>query len=387
MFATVKTRFAEHVAKHLYRRRQVVEGRQGVFLNYGGRSYIDFCSNDYLGLCQHPKIIAALQLGGANYGVGSGASQLVSGHFLAHRELEQAFAEFLNRDNALLFSSGYLANSGVIATLAGRDRVILMDKLCHASLVDGASGSRAKLLRYRHLDMAHLNARIHQAGNQDKLIISESIFSMEGDLANLATLAKIATKHQALLMVDDAHGIGVLGQQGAGAVAHFGLNQQDVEVLVCPLGKAFACMGAIVAGSHELIENLLQFARSYMYSTALPPALAVCALASLRIIAKESWRREKLQELIHYFKKVAHLHNLPMGESNTAIQFLKVGASDKALAMSQYLLGKGYWVSAFRPPTVPLNTARLRITLSCLHSKTQLDTLVNELVVAHETLR
>lgn len=377
-------RIKRHQSNGLYRKRRLIIDRHEAIVHHDGRACINFCSNDYLGLSTHPRVIEAFKRGADRYGVGSGASQLISGHYQPHHELEQAIAEFLNRDAALVFSSGYLANLGVINAITNRKDAIFEDRLNHASLVDGARLTQAKLYRYPHNDIVHLEEDIKRATQANKLIVSDGVFSMSGDLARLPKLADIASKNRALLMIDDAHGLGILGKNGIGTLEHFGLGQSQVPILVNPLGKALGCMGAVVSGDRTLVESLIQFARTYIYNTALSPAITCAALESLKVIQFESWRREKLFYLIDFFKQQARQIGLNFLPSFTHIQSIIVNDNEKLLSISEALLKKGYFLSAIRPPTVPNGTARLRIMLNCLHTEEQIKELLNLLVVYYE---
>ncbi|MBS3963358.1 MAG: 8-amino-7-oxononanoate synthase [Methylomonas sp.] len=372
----------ERLTQHnLYRRRRQIDGPQQGVLNLDGRPVVNFCSNDYLGLANHPAVVQAFKQGCEHYGVGSGSAHLICGHSTAHHALEQELAAFTGRERALLFSTGYMANLGVVSALAGRGDCVLQDRLNHASLIDAAVLSRAKLARYRHGDSQDLSARLAQTG-QRTLIVSDGVFSMDGDLAPLPEMAVLARRFQAGLMIDDAHGFGVLGQHGGGIVEHFGLNQDSVPILVGTLGKAFGTFGAFVAGSAALIEYLIQKARSYVYTTALPPAVAEATRTSLALLRREHWRRDKLQALIAQFQDGARHYGLPLMASPTPIQPIVVGDRDRAVTISQRLLAAGFWVSAIRPPTVPAATARLRITLSAAHQPRQVDALLTALAAA-----
>jgi 8-amino-7-oxononanoate synthase len=303
---------------------------------------------------------------------------LICGHSEAHHALEEELAEFTGRDRALLFSTGYMANLGAISALIGSGDTVLEDRLNHASLIDGGLLAGARFKRYRHADLEHLAHTIDAAGGK-KLIVTDGVFSMDGDLAPLPALAKLAQEQDAWLMVDDAHGLGVLGERGGGVLEHFGLNQTDVPVLVGTLGKAFGTFGAFVAGSESLIELLIQKARTYIYTTALPPALAEATRASLKIARAESWRREKLQRLTERFRQGAGQLGLELISSPSPIQPILVGDSRKATELSEALLAAGLLVSAIRPPTVPPGSARLRVTFSATHEEWQVDRLLNEL--------
>ena len=367
----------------LYRQRFTLDTAQGPLVQLKGHEYLNFSSNDYLGLANHPSVISAFQSSAEQYGVGAGASHLVVGHQQPHEQLEVALAAFTGRDRALLFSSGYMANLGVLKALLAKDDVIIQDKLNHASLIDGGLASGAQLLRYRHNDLDHLEQLLTKSAIADrgarKILAVDGVFSMDGDIAPLDTLADICNKHDVALMVDDAHGFGVLGEQGAGCSEHFGLDQQRLPIIMGTLGKAFGVSGAFVAGSHEMIETLIQFSRTYIYTTALPPACASAALQSLSIIKEQPERRQHLQDLIVYFRKAINDLDFNVLPSTTAIQPIIIGDSEKTLALSQALLNAGLLVTAIRPPTVPMGTARLRITLTAAHSFSQIDQLIDVL--------
>jgi len=364
----------------LYRRRRIVEAVSGVELIVDGKPCLNFCSNDYLGLSQHPQLKAALQHAASQYPLGSGSAHLICGHSHAHHALEEELAAFTGREKAVLFSTGYMANVGVISALCERGDWVLQDRLNHASLLDGALLSKARLQRYQHRDMADLKAKLSKAPG-DVLLVSDGVFSMDGDLAPLPEMVGLANTRNSLLMIDDAHGMAVLGQKGAGIVEHFGLSQQDVPILMGTLGKGFGSFGAFVAGSEALIELLIQKARSYIYTTALPPAVCEATRASLRFVQGETGadKRAILQQNIAYFKQSARQLGLSLMPSDTAIQPLLIGDSQQALAISQQLWACGLWVSAIRPPTVPKGQARLRITLSALHQIQHIDALLDAL--------
>jgi 8-amino-7-oxononanoate synthase len=374
-----KQKLAEREAQHLYRRRRISDGPQGPLQQIDGREYLSFCSNDYLGLANHPEVVAAFKRGADSYGVGSGAAHLVNGHSRAHHALEEELAAFTNRPRALLFSTGYMANLGAVAALVGAGDALFEDRLNHASLLDAGLLSRARLSRFDHGDVAALQNKLSDSRATQKLIVTDGVFSMDGDIAPLPELAAAAREHGAMLMVDDAHAIGVLGPQGRGSCAHFGLGIGQVPILMATLGKGVGSFGAFVAGSDDLIEWLIQAARPYIFTTATPPALAEATRASLRIIQADEWRREKLQSLISRFRAGAAQLGLPLMTSKTPIQPLLIGAAADAVAMSQRLEAQGILISAIRPPTVPDGTARLRITLSAAHSEEQVDRLLTAL--------
>ena len=363
----------------LYRTRRVLDGPQCPEVISDGRRLLSFCSNDYLGLANHPEVIRALQRGAEHYGVGSGAAHLVSGHSAAHHALEAELAAFVQRPRALLFSTGYMANLGVMAALLGRGDAVFEDRLNHASLIDAGLLSGARLLRYAHADTESLEVRLAQSSAKQKLVASDGVFSMDGDLAPLPELAASSARHDAWLMIDDAHGLGVLGRNGGGVQEHFGFGMAEVPILMGTLGKAFGSFGAFVAGSDELIETLIQRARSYIYTTATPPALAEATRAALRLVQSEGWRRERLTVLVTRFRAGAAQLGLPLSDSTTPIQPLMVGDAARALQLSQALFERGILISAIRPPTVPEGTARLRITFSAAHSEAQVDRLLGVL--------
>ncbi len=364
---------------HRFRVRRVSEGPQGPKLRLDGRDLLTFCSNDYLGLAAHPEVTAALKRGADAYGAGSGAAHLVTGHGRAHHALEEELAEFTGRPRALLFSTGYMANLGVIAALTGRGDQVYEDRLNHASLIDGALLSRAGLKRYRHGDAAALGGMMAGRGRGRVLVATDGVFSMDGDLAPLPGLADLCLDRGALLMVDDAHGLGVLGREGRGSCDHFGLGPDRVPLLMGTLGKAFGTFGAFVAASEELIETLVQSARSYIFTTATPPALAEATRASLRLAIRESWRRERLASLIERFRAGATELGLPLMPSTTPIQPIVAGSSERALGWSRELESRGILVTPIRPPTVPEGGARLRVTLSASHTPAQVDRLLDAL--------
>lgn len=371
---------------HLYRSRRTLESAQTPVVQVEGREYLAFCSNDYLGLAADQRIAAAMRQGTELYGAGSGASHLVLGHSRAHHQLEEALAEHTGRDRVLLFSTGYMANLGTIAALSGRGELVLQDKLNHASLLDGGLLSGARFKRYRHADAGALQSQLESAQQSDALVVTDGVFSMDGDLAPLPEIAKICQAQNAHLLVDDAHGFGALGETGGGIAEHFGLDQEQLPILIGTLGKAFGTAGAFVAGSEALIEYLIQFARPYVYTTAMPPAVAHATLESLAIVRSEVWRREHLAELITMFRTGASELGLELMESETAIQPIVIGESDRAMAMSRSLEQQGIFVGAIRPPTVPAGSARLRVTLSASHTREQVDQLINALGVAQQEL-
>ncbi len=375
----LQTALNERRAADLYRRRRMVASPQQTHLHVDGKSLLCFCSNDYLGLANHPKVKEAFRHAVDHYGVGSGASHLVSGHSSEHHALEEELAAFTGRERALLFSTGYMANLGAVNALIGRRDAIFEDKLNHASLLDAGLLSGARFQRFQHNDLEHLRARLENSQAERKLIVVDGVFSMDGDTAPLPALAQLADTHKAWLMVDDAHGFGCLGTNGGGCAEHFALTQDQLPILVGTLGKAFGTFGAFVAGSETLIETLIQFSRSYIYTTALPPAVAAATRASLKLLQEEGWRRAHLQGLIEQFRRGAAQMGLRLMDSISPIQPIILGSQAKALAVSQALEDRGFWVSAIRPPTVPAGTARLRVTLSAEHGAEQVAELLNAL--------
>lgn len=376
---TLRQRLAERQSLNRYRVRPIVQSPQSPDIRVNGQRLTAFCSNDYLGLANHPKVIEAFQQAANRYGVGSGASHLVCGHSDEHHKLEKELADFTGRERALLFSTGYMANLGVVNALMGRGDAIFEDRLNHASLLDAGLLSGARFQRFRHNDVAHLRKQLQASDVRHRMIVVDGVFSMDGDLAPLPELAQLAQEFDAWLMVDDAHGLGCLGATGAGCLEHFGLNEEQVPILMGTLGKAFGSFGAFVAGSETLIESLIQFARPYIYTTALPPAVAAATRAALRLVREEGERREHLQNLVQRFRAGAQSLGLELWPSVSAIQPIIVGDDARALRLTEALRRRGFWISAIRPPTVPEGTARLRVTLSAAHTEAQVDGLLEAL--------
>ncbi|ARD10002.1 MULTISPECIES: 8-amino-7-oxononanoate synthase [Pseudomonas] len=374
----LRTRLDARRAEHLYRQRPLLQSPQGPQVVVDGQPLLAFCNNDYMGLANHPEVIAAWQAGAERWGVGGGASHLVIGHSTPHHELEEALAELTGRPRALLFSNGYMANLGAVTALVGQGDTVLEDRLNHASLLDAGLLSGARFSRYLHNDVTSLTSRLEKSVG-DTLVVTDGVFSMDGDIADLPALAQAAKAKGAWLMVDDAHGFGPLGANGAGIVEHFGLSMEDVPVLVGTLGKSFGTSGAFVAGSEELIETLIQFARPYIYTTSQPPALACATLKSLQLLRTEHWRREHLASLIQQFRQGAEQVGLQLMDSFTPIQPILIGDAGRALRLSQLLRERGLLVTAIRPPTVPAGSARLRVTLSAAHSKADVQLLLEAL--------
>ena len=368
----------------LRRRRRVNDCAQGARVQVNGREYLSFCSNDYLGLAADPRVTRALCEGAQHHGAGAGASHLVSGHHRAHEELENRLAGFVRLPRALLFSSGYLANLAVVTTLAGRTSEIFADKLNHASLNDAMVLSRARFTRYPHCDITALADRLARSEAADKVVVTDAVFSMDGDIAPLDAILELCERFDAALVVDDAHGFGVLGGEGRGALAHFGLASPRIAY-VGTLGKAAGVSGAFVAGDGELIEMLIQRSRSYIYTTASPPALACALTKSLELIEIESWRRRRLDALASKLRRDLRPRRWQLARSQTPIHALIIGGNRESVSASDALEREGILVPAIRPPTVPAGTARLRISLSAAHAEEDVDRLIVALRRAEQT--
>lgn len=377
-FSDIPQILAQRASDHLLRSRLELQSAQSVTPIINGQSVLSFCSNDYLGLANHPDIAQSMKAAVDHYGVGAGASHLIDGHHQEHERLEKELAAFCGREAALVFSTGYMANLGVISALLDRHDTVIQDKLNHASLIDGGRLSGAQFLRFRHNDLAHMEEQLQRARGK-KLVVVDGVFSMDGDCAPLAEMSAMTQAHDAWLMVDDAHGFGVLGSHGAGLVSELGLTSADVPLVVGTLGKAFGTSGAFVAGDQQTIDYILQFARTYIYTTASPPAVAAATRTALSLVQKADDRRAKLIELIAQLRQgVSDLGHTLM-PSHTPIQPILIGSNEQAMAISQALKAQGILVTAIRPPTVPEGTARLRVTLSAEHTPAQVDRLLNAL--------
>jgi 8-amino-7-oxononanoate synthase len=372
---------AAREAGGLRRSRRLLESPQRARVTVDGREYLAFCSNDYLGLAADPRLSAAANEGIARYGVGGGASHLILGHSTAHHELEEALARFVRQPRALLFSTGYMANMGVVSALTGHGDAIFADRLNHASLNDAALVSRAAFKRYAHNDLGALERLLKTTPARRRLVVTDAVFSMDGDIAPVAALLELCERHDAYLFIDDAHGFGVLGEAGRGTLAYFNMAS-DRFIYMATLGKAAGVAGAFVAGDETLIETLIQNARTYIYTTATPPLLAHALLTSLQIILAEEWRRERLRALIVQLREGLAAAPWMLMSSDTPIQPLLVGGNDEALALSASLAAAGLLVPAIRPPTVPQGTARLRISLSADHEAADVARLVEALLAA-----
>ncbi len=372
-------------ARGLRRRRRLVESAQGPLLDVDGGTKLSFCSNDYLGLAGDPRIAEALCEGARRWGAGAGASHLVSGHHRIHEELEQRLAAFVGTPRALLFSSGYLANLAIVTTLATSSCEVFADRLNHASLNDALLLSRVRFKRYAHCDLDTLEEQMSLSVAPEKMVVTDAVFSMDGDIAPLDRLFDLCERHNAWLLVDDAHGFGVLGKNGAGSLSHFRLESPRI-VYMGTLGKAAGVSGAFVAAADPVIELLIQKARPYIYTTASPPALAAALIKSLELMAEEPWRRERLVRLCGRLAATLQSRRWQLAPSITPIQPLIVGDNAQAVSLSDSLAAAGILVPAIRPPTVPEGTARLRISLSAAHTERDVESLVAALHEAEKSL-
>ena len=366
----------------LYRRRKILQSPQGREIIIDGQSLLNFCSNDYLGLANHPDVKKAFIAAAQEYGVGSGSAHLVNGHSKLHHQLEEELADFCGYPRALLFSTGYMANLAVAQSLCGRGDSIIEDKLNHASLIDAAQLSGGKLVRYVHADYSSLQSQLETCrsnNSKEILVCSDAVFSMDGDEADIKIMAQHCQRHDAWLMLDDAHGLGVLGDHGRGSLSHQLVTPQQVPIYMATLGKAIGTAGAFVAGNEDLIEYLIQTARSYIYTTAMPAAVAAASLASLNILRESDSKQQSLLHNIALFKQLAQQNEIELMVSNTAIQPILIGSTDLAVKLSQQLFDKGFHIAAIRTPTVPKNTARLRITLRADHTEKDIHSLINAL--------
>lgn len=370
----------ERKARHLYRVRRLAETAQQVEMQIDGHAVVTFCSNNYLGLANDETVRKAAIAGIEKWGVGSGAAHLVNGHSSAHHLLEEELARFTGYERALLFSTGYMANIGLASALLSSKDSFLQDKLNHASLIDAGQLSAANFSRYLHVNPESLAKKLAKHDNSHAcLVMTDSVFSMDGNIAPLPALAKQCAQYDAMLAIDDAHGFGVLGKQGSGSREHFGLPTGDIPIMMGTLGKAAGVSGAFIASSNTIIDTIIQKARSYIYTTAAPPAMAEAARAALQLMQQETWRREKLQDNIHRLKTAAQQYGWQLMPSDTAIQPLLIGDAEQAMAISEKLYQQRLLVPAIRPPTVPKGSSRLRITLSSEHSEKHIQQLVGAL--------
>jgi 8-amino-7-oxononanoate synthase len=374
----INKKITDYSDNGLIRDRYCISSRVENSIIINDNNLINFCSNDYLSLSNNKEINDAWCFGIDKYGFGSGSSASVSGYYTPHKLLEEKFAKFLNRDRAILFNSGYHANLGVTTTLLNRDGLAISDKLCHASMLDAINLSRAKHYRYRHNDSSHAESLLIRAQSKNKLLITEGVFSMEGSISPVNELSLIAKKYGAGILADDAHGIGILGKTGRGICEHYNLDQKDMPYLLVPLGKAICSMGAIVAGEKDFIDALRQFSRTYVYSTALPPSLAYATLKAISIVEEESWRLEKLRDLIELFLEYSKNSDLPLiSDELTPIKSILIGDNDKVMKIHKKIMDKGFFISAIRPPTVPKNTARIRISINAAHEPKDIKNLTD----------
>jgi 8-amino-7-oxononanoate synthase len=377
MDSELQAKLEQRKVDNLYRQRHVLESAQDVQVQVDGKTCVAFCSNDYLGLASHPAVIDSLRRGAETYGVGSGASHLIYGHSHEHHALEEELAAFTGRPRALLFSTGYMANLGTIQALADKGDHIFEDRLNHASLLDGGLASGARCHRYHHADSDDLSRRMKKVTSGRKLVVTDGVFSMDGDLAPLPALVEACQQHNGWLMVDDAHGFGALGDGGGGITEHYGLGLSELPILMGTLGKGFGTFGAFVAGSEALIETLIQYARTYIYTTALPPAVASATRISLKILQRETWRRDQLKSLIERFRSGVKELGLELMASTTPIQPVLLHDDELTHKVGEQLRTKGFLVGAIRSPTVPVGSARLRITLCAEHTEDQVDGLLD----------
>jgi len=365
-------------ARGLRRRRRTVRrlSVDTADIELDGLPCVDFCSNDYLGLSAHPRVTEAFIEAARIHGVGARASHLITGHQSEHAALEDELADFTGRERAILFSTGYMANLGLASALVKKGGAVFGDRLNHASLIDAGRMSRALLHHYPHGDAAALERQLAALDSGPALVLTDGVFSMDGDLAPLPQIAAACAKHGAFLAVDDAHGLGVIGAGGRGSLGHFGLTAREVPALVGTLGKGFGSFGAFVAGDEALIETLVQRARTYIYTTALPAAVAAATRAALAVSIAESWRRERVLALAQRFRALAQAAGLPLADSMTPIQPVLLGHAGAAVRASDKLLERGFFVAAIRPPTVPDGTSRLRVALSAAHRDADVEKLV-----------
>ena len=378
---------SERDDRQLRRQRLTIERREGVRVMVDEQWLLGFCSNDYLGLSQHFSVVGALQDEASRSGAGGVSSHLVCGHLAVHEALEHELADWLQLPAALVFSSGWSANLAVVQSLLGEDDVCVQDRLNHASLIDAARLAGCNLRRYPHNDAEGALRQLKTQPEGAAMLVTDGVFSMDGDIAPLRDLALVAHIHRALLYVDDAHGIGVIGPEGRGSVAAAKLTDKQVPLQLATLGKALGSFGAVVAGQADYIDHLAETARPYLYTTALPPAQAAASLAAVKLARREHWRREKLQALSLRFRSGAVRHGFDVLDSDTPIQPLICGTSAHALAMAEALRKEGILVAAIRAPTVAENAARLRITLSALHTPEDIDVLLQALCKARDETR
>lgn len=370
-FDFINQKLADQHTKSLFRQRRCVDFQNAREIKVEGKTYLNFSSNDYLGLNHHPEINKAMQEGADKYGTCASASSLITGYHYAHQSLEEDICTWLNKPRCLLYSSGFAANHGFLQALGEPNTAFWLDKLSHASLIDGAFATKAKSKRFIHNDMQQLASFLQKSNDKDNVIISEGVFSMDGDQAHLEEISALANKHNALTYIDDAHSIGVKGKKGEGS-----LSTAPIHVVMATFGKAIATSGAFVACDDELADYLINFSRHYIYSTAISPAVAWATKASIKLIQKEQWRREKIEELSLLLSTTLR-KDIELIKTESSIHALIIGSACKTLLLSEQLKHKGIWLTAIRPPTVAINTSRLRVTITSLHNTKDINYLVN----------
>lgn len=375
----LKNEHAVRASENLWRKRTIVDSPQGREVSVGGTSFLNFCSNDYLGLTHHPDLVLAATETIRQWGTGAGSSHLVCGHLAIHHQLESELAEFVGAEQAIVFSTGYMANLAIPTTLLGRNDLVLEDRLNHASLIDAGRLCEATMKRYSHVDCDAMEKKLARSTASRKMILTDGVFSMDGDIAPLERLHSICEQHRAMLVVDDAHGFGILGERGSGSLELAGIRPTGNVIMVGTFGKSLGSFGAFIAGDEIYLQTFIQTARPYIYTTALPPSIVASTRAALGVIKNEPQRRAALHRNIRYFRESLQRSRRILGTSSTPIQPLILGSSDSALKASQLLKQNGIWVSAIRPPTVPVGSSRLRITLTAEHRSTDIDRLVETL--------
>lgn len=379
-FSFIEPALQQRQSEHLYRKLNTVQSKQSRYVYINGKQYLNFSSNDYLGLASDPEMIKAWQKGAELYGVGSGGSYLVTGYHQVHHDLTQQLKEWLGLTDLCFFSSGYSANQAMVSLLLNKHDLLIQDKLNHASLMEAGQHSAAKMSRFKHNDLNHLSHLLEKQSQIDnKLVITEGVFSMDGDNSPVTDINTLCKRHDAWLMVDDAHGIGVLGEQGKGSLNAQGMDNTDCEIYMGTFGKALGVGGAFVSGSPQLIDYITNFSKHYIYTTGLSPAMAYCIGEAAKMAQQQQWRRDHLMALIDQFKQLAGQFEIPLMPSNTPIQPVLIGNSETALNVAKCLKENGIWVTAIRPPTVPENSARLRITLTVNHTKQDITYLAQQL--------
>jgi 8-amino-7-oxononanoate synthase len=383
MHDTLQERLLAYEDQKLWRHRNVIHQRQEKYIVVNNKRCLNFAANDYLGLSQHPQIIKAYQDAIQEFGVSTCSSTFIAGYSYFHQEFEQQFAKFLNCERAVYFCTGYMANIGVLTSLINQSDIIFSDRYNHISINDGIRLSKARFMRYNHNDSADLEKRLLKSHDKQKFVITESVFSMNGQIIDLPKFVEIAQINQAVLMIDDAHGIAVLGEKGAGVCDYYNVDPKNIDLLICPLSKGFGTIGAIVAGKEKYINALIQFAKTYMFTTAQNPAALAAGLSALKIVQEEKWRREKLETLINYFKLRATNMEFNFLPSQTPIQSLIIKDNERAVQIARSMQERGLLISAIRPPSVPKGTTRLRIILNSLLEIEDVENLLKNLQCCH----